>query len=160
MKNLILLALTCISVTLSMNPLISQAQEKDHTQDFNFWIGTWDVYQNGTEKIVGESHISSILGGNAIREEYSSKTTNYSGSSLNAYNKSEDRWEQYYLDNGGLTLHITGGLVDGKMVLQNKQVVNGENISNKLVGKPYLMAPSDNSGNKRKKTKRNGPRSL
>ncbi len=115
-----------------MNPLISQAQEKDHTQDFNFWIGTWDVYQNGTEKIVGESHISSILGGNAIREEYSSKTTNYSGSSLNAYNKSEDRWEQYYLDNGGLTLHITGGLVDGKMVLQNKQVVNGESISNKI----------------------------
>ena len=103
-----------------------------HTKDFDFWIGEWVVYQNGTDKIAGQSKITSILNGTAIQEFYKSESGNYEGTSLNTYNKEEKRWEQYWVDNSGLTLHITGNIVDGSMVLQNQQKIQATLIENRV----------------------------
>jgi len=82
--------------------------------------------------LVGSSSIKSILGGIAIRESYQSTSSTYKGTSLNKYNASKKRWEQYWVDNSGTTLHILGGIVDGKMILQNEEEGANGKIYNRL----------------------------
>lgn len=113
--------------------LQGQASNKAKYKEFNFWIGEWDVYKNGTDTIVGSSQIESILGGIAIQETYHSTRGAYKGTSLNKYNPALDKWEQFWVDNGGLTLHIQGGLEAGKMVLKGEMPdAKGTNIWNKI----------------------------
>lgn len=108
----------------------------EHHNEFNFWIGEWNVYVNGTETLAGESKIESILGGKTLVENYSAANGQYKGTSLNTYNATEKRWEQYYTDNGGLVLHITGGISDGKMVLENTQNMSGVAVQNRISWTP------------------------
>ncbi len=89
-------------------------------QQFDFWIGKWDVYKFGTETITGKSHIQSINDGYGILENYSVGEGKYQGKSLNKYNPAKQRWEQYWIDNTGLTLFLTGGFVTGKMILSDE----------------------------------------
>jgi hypothetical protein len=112
-KLFVLLMLLNTSFTSS---LFSQ---EDRFSDFNFWIGSWDVYIYGSETLAGKSEIKSILGGKVIEENYMSSSGNYRGTSNNLYNAQELRWEQYWVDNTGLALHIKGSLVDGKMVMSD-----------------------------------------
>jgi hypothetical protein len=69
-------------------------QDTMRNTDFSFWIGEWDVYQTGTEKLVGKSRIEAILDGQVIRESYYTPQGGYQGTSLNAYNQVQNRWEQ------------------------------------------------------------------
>ena len=86
---------------------------------FDFWLGEWDVYRWDTDQVVGHSRIESILNGTAIQEHYTSTTNPYSGTSLNKWNPRTKEWEQFWIDVSGLTLHIHGGIVDGKMIMGN-----------------------------------------
>jgi hypothetical protein len=88
-------------------------------EDFSFWIGDWEVYKTGTDAVVGKSKIESILNGQAIQESYYSTGSSYSGTSLNKYVKDAKRWEQYWVDNTGLRLHLIGNFSEGKMVLSD-----------------------------------------
>ena len=124
----------CLSVCLG-STLGAQQKQVPVSTDFNFWIGEWTVYQNGTEKVVGHSKITSIVKGYGIQEHYTS-TAKYEGVSLNKYNQIDKQWEQYYIDNSGLTLHLKGNLVDGKMVLGNSQLMDGEMIQNRISWTP------------------------
>ncbi len=86
------------------------------TRDFDFWIGTWSVLRPDG-KVAGLSVIESILNGRVIKESYQSGS-GYQGHSFNLYNAPEKRWEQCWVDNSGLALHLTGGLnAAGQMVL-------------------------------------------
>jgi len=98
----------------------AQGEFEAHAQEFNFWIGEWTVYKTGTDTIAGYSRIEAILDGKALQEHYTSTQAAYTGTSLNKYNPQTSRWEQYWIDNSGVTLHITGGWEDGKMVLQDE----------------------------------------
>ena len=83
--------------------------------EFDFWIGSWEVTANG--KLAGHNRIESILGGRVLQENYTTPGA-YAGHSFNIYNAAEARWEQYWVDVGGLALHLTGGLNEtGQMVL-------------------------------------------
>ncbi|MEM9720343.1 MAG: hypothetical protein AAGA10_13875 [Bacteroidota bacterium] len=93
--------------------------QKDKTNHFDFWIGEWNVYKYGTDTLVGKSQITSILSGTAIQEHYQSTRGPFEGTSLNMYNKANDQWEQFWVDNSGLRLHIKGGIQGGSMVLES-----------------------------------------
>lgn len=110
------------------------AQDKlDHKyKEFDFWIGEWDVYKKGTDTIVGKSKIESIVDGKVIKETYHSTTSKYNGTSLNKYNPRTDQWEQFWVDNGGLTLLIKGNLEDNNMILQNEIASKEGTLSNKI----------------------------
>ena len=86
---------------------------------FDFWLGNWDVYKFGTDTIAGKSRIEQIIDGVGIIENYITKGK-YEGKSLNKYNPAKQRWEQYWIDNSGLTLFLTGGFVNGKMILSDE----------------------------------------
>ena len=90
---------------------------ENHKTEFDFWIGEWVVYNFNTSKIVGYSKIESILNGNAIKESYRNASETYSGTSLNKYNSDKKQWEQFWVDNSGLTLHLSGQFEEGKMIL-------------------------------------------
>ncbi len=89
----------------------------NHFRDFDFWIGEWDVYTYGTENLGGHSIIEAIIDSFVIKESYQTVQGPYKGTSLNKYNRSIKKWEQFWVDNGGLSLHIQGGLIDDKMVM-------------------------------------------
>ncbi|HEV7230443.1 MAG TPA: hypothetical protein VGO45_03880 [Bacteroidia bacterium] len=100
---------------------------------FDFWIGTWEVYKFGTETLAGKSHIESIIDSVGILENYSVVKGSYVGKSLNKYNPDKKRWEQFWIDNSGLTLFLTGGLQDGKMIMDDTAYGDAEKGLNKIV---------------------------
>lgn len=110
------------SPTIKVSPAVISDEEK--YRQFDFWIGKWEVFQYGTEKLAGHSLIESILDGKVIRETYSTANSNYAGTSLNKYNPTSGKWEQYWVDNSGLTLHILGQYEDNKMTLQDAALSN------------------------------------
>ena len=89
---------------------------------FDFWIGEWEV-TGPKGNVVGHSRIESILGGCAIAEHWSSATGNGAndGKSYNIYNADLKRWEQFWVDASGSRLMLSGGIVDGSMVLEGRQ---------------------------------------
>ncbi len=110
--------------------LMAQPQKK---KDFNFWVGEWNVYKYGTDTLVGKSSITSIMDGYALLEQYHAAKSNYQGTSINKYNENTSKWEQYYVDNSGLTLHLRGTAKEGKMVLENSVTRGKKDIKNKIV---------------------------
>ena len=72
------------------------------------------------------------MDGYAIREEYKAAGSNYSGTSLNKFNLANQKWEQYYVDNGGLTLHLKGTLDNDIMILENKIKRDKKTVYNKI----------------------------
>jgi len=94
------------------NPEPCKAPEFDQ---FDFWIGDWDVTstQDGVER--GTSHISQEMSGCVIWENWTSKGSGYFGKSYNTYNMNLQRWEQYWVDNEGGVIFFHGGLKDGVM---------------------------------------------
>ena len=131
MKTLIRITCLCFLCMLHLSPLNAQQSPPPEADDFDFWIGDWTVYNTVSDTIVGYSTISSVVNGVAIQENYRS-VGGYVGTSLNKYNAVDKRWEQYYVDNTGLTLHILGHFKDGKMTLSNSQLMNGVMTDNKM----------------------------
>ena len=97
------------------NAPISKCSSAEHRQ-FDFWIGEWDVMQNG--KVAGRNHIRSIRDGCAISEEWSG-SGGFKGSSLNFYNRDTRRWHQTWIDSHGQSLSLDGQLEGNSMVLQS-----------------------------------------
>ena len=101
-------------------------------RQFDFWLGTWEVYKYGTDTIVGHSRIESVIDSVGILENYSVAKGKYQGKSLNKYNPATQRWEQYWVDNSGLTLFLSGGLTNGKMVLDDVESGDAAKGLNKI----------------------------
>ena len=115
MKNILL----CLFGLLLGSSLFAQsADAKKPFHDFDFWLGEWNVYKYGTDTLVGQSKIEPIIDSLGIRETYHAAGSKYHGTSLNKYNPLLKTWEQFWVDNGGLSLHIKGGFEGNKMVME------------------------------------------
>jgi hypothetical protein len=90
-------------------------------RQFDFWIGDWDVTAPGG-KVVGHSHIESILGGCVIAEHWDSEgNTQGDGKSYNQFNAGLGKWEQFWVDASGMRLVLAGSFANGAMVLEGRQ---------------------------------------
>jgi hypothetical protein len=83
---------------------------------FDFWVGHWDVYPTGKEKLVAHSLIESLYGGCAIRENWM-PLVQPGGGSLSSYVPHERIWRQTWVDSSSARVDFTGGMKDGAMVL-------------------------------------------
>lgn len=99
----------------------------EHRQ-FDFWIGDWEV-RNPQGRIVGHNRITRILGGCALREEWTSADGRSLGVSHNAYDPADQRWHQDWIDNSPAQLHLTGGLTDGAMVMEQRSSTSIQRIT-------------------------------
>jgi hypothetical protein len=84
--------------------------------EFDFWIGQWDVAQNGTSKPAGVNIITKEHGGCVVVEHWTSPSAPLSGSSFNIYDRTRAEWVQTWVDSNGGLHSYRGRLQDGKMV--------------------------------------------
>jgi hypothetical protein len=90
-------------------------------RQFDFWIGTWTVRTaNGT--VAGTNRIEPILGGCALLESWTANGPSR-GRSLNSYDRGSGTWHQAWVDNAGTVLLLSGGLVNGEMVLEGERTL-------------------------------------
>ena len=83
---------------------------------FDFWVGRWDVYPTGKDKLVARSLIENLYGGCVIRENWM-PLSGTEGGSLNTYDTADKRWHQTWMDAANGRVSFDGNYVDGKMVL-------------------------------------------
>lgn len=132
----------CVCAALVVIPgvLMSQQQQPPppplEASQFDFWIGDWEVTQpNG--KVAGYNSIVAINGGRALLENWTSAAGNFAGKSLNSYDVSAKKWKQFWVDTTGLVLEISGGIVDGKMVLTGKTLnATGGEVQQRITWTP------------------------
>lgn len=108
----------------------------DEAKQFDFWVGNWKVTTpDGTT--AGHNIIISILGGRVVQENYTTPG-GYAGHSYNSYNVGKKRWEQFWVDNTGTVLHLTGGLnAAGRMVLSGERInPQGETVMDRITWTP------------------------
>jgi hypothetical protein len=83
---------------------------------FDFWIGEWDVVGPKGQK-AGSNIIEPLAGNCGIHENWTGIGGGL-GRSLNTYDRADGKWHQVWVGNGGMILRLSGGLRDGKMVLE------------------------------------------
>ena len=84
----------------------------------------------------GQQPDQPIAGGRALLENWEGAGGG-SGKSLNVYNQAPKQWQQFWVDSSGGVLELTGGLVDGRMVLANSvNKGNGAALRNRLTWTP------------------------
>ena len=93
--------------------------ESEYRQ-FDFWLGQWNVIGGPkSDRIVGRSSITNVSLGCALAEHWVN-ANGMDGHSLNVYDKTNQRWTQFWIGSDGVILNLTGGLQDSKMVLEGK----------------------------------------
>lgn len=85
-------------------------------RQFDFWVGRWDVYPTGQEKLVAHSLIERLYDGCAIRENWM-PLKGGGGGSLSNYVAREKGWRQTWLDSSGARVEFTGGWNGVAMVI-------------------------------------------
>ena len=83
---------------------------------FDFWVGEWDVFPNGSSTQVATSSIESMFRGCAIRETWK-PLKGGGGGSFSHYDAERRYWRQAWVDATGARVDFDGGPVDGRMVL-------------------------------------------
>ncbi|HVE72166.1 MAG TPA: tetratricopeptide repeat protein [Thermoanaerobaculia bacterium] len=97
-------------------------------RQFDFWLGTWDVFNPAGQKI-GTNRITSTNDGCVVYEDWRDARGG-TGNSFNFYEAKTKRWHQFWVNSNGNAMPIaaspdgtpmpmSGGLVDGAMVLQS-----------------------------------------
>lgn len=87
----------------------------EHRQ-FDFWVGYWDVYPTGQDRLVAHSLIEKLYAGCTVRENWM-PLRGTGGGSLNMYDPADKRWHQTWHDSSNARAEFDGALVDGRMVL-------------------------------------------
>lgn len=112
---LALVASPALAQTPSAGPPPPACAAPEYRQ-FDFWVGHWDVYPTGQDKLVAHSLIERLYGGCAIRENWMPvQGGGGGGGSLNNYVAGEG-WRQTWLDSTGARVEFRGGW-DGKAMV-------------------------------------------
>ncbi|HEY0742941.1 MAG TPA: tetratricopeptide repeat protein [Chryseosolibacter sp.] len=83
-------------------------------REFDFWVGEWDVFQNGTNVQVGTSNVEIASGGCMILENWTALgPVPNTGKSINYVNSASGKWEQHWVGSGGLNLNNPSMFVNG-----------------------------------------------
>lgn len=89
-------------------------------QQFDFWIGQWDVWGGADGKVLlGRNRIAREAGGCVLHEHWQG-TRGISGMSLNAWDAQRRQWTQFWVGGDGLVLRLQGGLEAGAMVMRGE----------------------------------------
>jgi hypothetical protein len=120
-------ATTLIGASAVVAPALAQQPQQCGApfHQFDFWIGDWDVTDQGGGTVFGRNVITPIAGGCGIREHWTSGS--FDGVSINMYDPVRDDWTQVWMDENPLTLHLQGGWTGSAMVLQGPRVGGGFN---------------------------------
>lgn len=100
-------------------------------RQFDFWVGDWEVFSK--DKLAGHNRIELLHGGCVLKENWSSASGQFSGSSLNLYDAARGQWHQSWTDSSGTLLQLDGGWQDGSMVLRGERPgSNGQPVEHEI----------------------------
>lgn len=97
-------------------------------RQFDFWLGEWDVFNPAGQKI-GRNEITTTNDGCVVYENWRDARGG-TGNSFNFYESTTKRWHQFWVNSNGnaaplsaapdgTPMPMSGGLVEGAMVLQS-----------------------------------------
>lgn len=109
------LLLAAAQTTPSAPPPPPPCAAEGHNQ-FDFWVGEWDVYPNGANQLIAHSKIEKLYNGCAIRENWM-PLVGAGGGSLNAFDPASNRWHQTWIGSQPGRVEFDGGMAGNKMVL-------------------------------------------
>jgi len=92
----------------------------DRYRQFDFWIGSWNVYNPQGSK-VGENRITRELKGCMLHEHWQSVLGN-TGQSINYFDPAKKKWIQQWVDAGGGVINYEGEFSDGAMRFQGVNI--------------------------------------
>jgi hypothetical protein len=122
MKRSIAMLPLAITLLLGASALMAQdgaappatCETDSRYSEFDFWLGTWDVYVNGTK--AGENTITKEEGGCLVLEKWTGAKGG-TGQSYNFFNPDTEEWRQVWVSKN-MMIDYTGGLTDdGSMEL-------------------------------------------
>lgn len=93
--------------------------ERPPARRFDFWVGEWDVFNDGDSQ-VGDSVVEFRLDGAVIVENWVGRGGG-TGHSFNYYDHAADAWTQTWVAANGSWLEIDGAFADGAMRLEGTQ---------------------------------------
>lgn len=97
---------------------------------FDFWLGEWNVYDSN-EKLIGINSIIKGSGSCLILEKWVEDERR--GSSTVFYNSTDDSWNQIWVDNSDFVLKLKGNFVNGIMTLKSELIEgNNKNYYNQI----------------------------
>ena len=83
-------------------------------KEFDFWLGRWDVRPRGQAGgPASRSVITKVENGCVVLEQYTAP--GYTGQSYNIWDRTRQKWFQYWVDNGGGLHEYSGTFRDGAM---------------------------------------------
>jgi len=91
---------------------------------FDFWAGTWDVYDVGGQSKIASARIDPILDGCVLHEDYR-QFDGHHGQSFTIYDAARHVWHQSWVTNRGELLDIEGTVQDGSIVLSGEDRIAG-----------------------------------
>jgi hypothetical protein len=83
-------------------------------RQFGFWVGNWDVTVGSQP--AGTNDVTLEESGCVIHEHWTGSRGG-TGQSFNFYDRGIGKWHQFWVDNAGNHLHLTGTYADGRLVL-------------------------------------------
>lgn len=93
-------------------------------QQFDFWVGEWEVeYTQGGQR-AGNSSIQKIIEGCIILENWSG-VSGVTGKSINFYNKKRGKWQQAWMGSDGEATEYVGDYRDGAMRFEGTEMTPG-----------------------------------
>jgi len=110
------------SLAIAQNPQTPTCEAPEH-RALDFWVGEWDAFRADTNAPAGRSSIRREDAGCVITEHWTSIGGPYSGRSLNIYDRTSGRWEQYWADSTGGRTEFIGGPIENGMQLTTREPV-------------------------------------
>jgi hypothetical protein len=144
MRTVLVAWLACLMSLLAMTPFAQPEASVAATapctsaahRQFDFWLGTWKVYDWKTNALQGTNDVTSELAGCVLQEHWKG-TDGSRGSSFNAYDPQRRVWHQSWVDDGGHVLLLDGGLVGRAMVLSGSGFgASGKRYRQRIVWSP------------------------
>ena len=89
--------------------------DNTHFNDFDFWIGLWEVSDNASGDHAGSNTITKELNNCLVMESWSGASGSV-GKSINYFNPLSNTWRQVWVA-PGYAIDISGDLIEGSMVL-------------------------------------------
>lgn len=86
-----------------------------HFNDFDFWVGEWEVTDNSTGNLAGSNSITKELNNCLVMENWAGASGSVA-KSINYFNPLDNSWRQLWVA-PGYVIDISGGLENEAMVL-------------------------------------------
>ena len=116
--------------TLALLAFMNFSLQAQTGQEFDFWVGKWDLKWDLGEGKVGRgvNHIVKTLDGKVIQENFeatdSGPMTGFKGTSISVFNPNTKVWHQAWADNQGGYFDFRGEIDGDKRIFKTKPLVN------------------------------------